>query len=325
MKLIDQFGRCISYVRISITDRCNFRCTYCMGDKTAFVPRDRLMTLEELYLAARAFCELGVGKIRFTGGEPLVRHNALWLFRKVSKLPGLREQVLTTNGSQLGKRAKQLREAGIRRLNISLDTLKPERFRHITRTGDLRNVLRGIDAAKEAGFEHIKINAVVLKNHNHDEVTELVRFAVDKELDITFIEEMPMVLSNQHDLAYYSSDAVKRDLEQCFELIPSAQDTGGPARYFKLPGAPNTRIGFISPHSHNFCDTCNRVRLTTEGKLLLCLGQEHSVDLRKVIRDCPGDLDRLKQAIVNAMTLKPRGHEFNHEAPLTRNMNVTGG
>lgn len=327
-RLVDNFGRTVNYVRISVTDRCDFRCVYCMGEEMAFVPRAQLLTLEELALLARAFTELGVGKIRITGGEPLVRRNVLKLFGDIGALPGLRELTLTTNGSQLQHMAADLRAAGVRRVNISLDSLDAERFRRITRNGDLSVVLAGIDTALGAGFERVKINAVILRNRNHDEVTDLVRFARDHAMDISFIEEMPLGVIGDHDRAeaYYSSDAIRADLERAFTLVPTTENTGGPSRYYRIPGT-DTRVGFISPHSHNFCDTCNRVRLTCEGRLLLCLGQEHSVDLRHVLRANPGDLTVLKQAIRDSMRIKPKGHEFDLAAKpvIVRHMNVTGG
>ena len=327
-RLVDRYGRTVNYVRISVTDRCDFRCVYCMDEEMQFVPRARLLTLEELALCAQAFSELGVGKIRITGGEPLVRSNVLKLFREIGAMPGVRELVLTTNGSQLPKMAKQLKQAGVRRINISLDSLDADRFRDITRVGDLSKVLAGIDAAQQAGFERIKLNSVILKNRNHDEVTGLVRFASSRGMDISFIEEMPLGVIGDHDRAeaYYSSDQIRRDLEQSFTLIPTTESTGGPSRYFKL-AETGTRVGFISPHSHNFCGDCNRVRLTCEGRLLLCLGQEHSVDLRAVLRSHPGDIGKLKQAIRDSMHIKPKGHEFDLGAKpvIFRHMNVTGG
>ena len=327
--LIDKFGRTVNYVRISVTDRCDFRCIYCMEEEMTFVPRAQLLTLEELSLIGRAFVELGVRKIRITGGEPLVRRNVLQLFQNLGQLPGLEELVTTTNGSQLPALAADLKAAGVSRINISLDSLVPEKFRRITRVGDLSKVLAGIDAALAAGFEKIKINAVILKNRNHDEVVDLVRFAIAKRLDITFIEEMPLGQIDEHDRAeaYYFSDVIRRDLEAVYTLIPTTESTGGPARYYKLSDNPDTKIGFISPHSHNFCDSCNRVRLTCEGRLLLCLGQEHSVDLRHVIRSHPGDMDRLKQAIRTSMDIKPKGHEFDLRAKpvIFRHMSSTGG
>ena len=327
-QLIDNFNRVVDYLRISVTDRCDFRCVYCMDEKMQFVPRARLLTLEEIAFIARAFSELGVKKIRITGGEPLVRRNIIKLFEDIAALPGLHEVVITTNGSQLTRLAQPLKDAGVRRINISLDSLNPEKFRRITRIGRLDKVLAGIDAALEAGFERLKLNAVILKNRNDDEVIDLTRYAAGRNMDISFIEEMPLGVIGDHDraLAYYSSDEIRRDLESVFTLVPTTETTGGPSKYFRL-AETGTRAGFISPHSHNFCDRCNRVRLTAEGHLLLCLGQEHSVDLRKMARAHPGDMERLKQAIRASMRIKPRGHDFNlREKPVIfRHMNVTGG
>jgi cyclic pyranopterin phosphate synthase len=327
-KLVDRFGRRVSYLRISVTDRCDFRCVYCMSEDMTFLPRARILTLEELAEVGYAFSELGMRKIRITGGEPLVRKNVLWLFQRLGRLSDLEELVLTTNASQLERYAAPLKDAGVRRLNISLDSLRPDRFRRITRVGELDKVMRGIRAARAAGFERTKLNAVILKNRNHDEVLDLVRFAMDNGLDISFIEEMPLGVIGDHDRAeaYYSSDRIMQDLSEHFMLVATTETTGGPSKYFRVPGI-DTRIGFISPHSHNFCGDCNRVRVTAEGRLLLCLGQEHSVDLRRVLRANPGNRERLKQAIIDAMAIKPKGHEFDLAAqPLVfRHMNATGG
>jgi cyclic pyranopterin phosphate synthase len=326
--LIDRFGRRVNYVRVSITDRCDFRCLYCMSEDMTFLPRAQILTLEEIFTVCRAFVELGVDKIRITGGEPLVRKGALDLMRQIGGLSGLRELVLTTNGSQLEKSAAELKAAGLKRINVSLDSLDAGRFRAMTRIGDLRQVLRGIDAALAEGFERLKINAVILKNRNHDEVGDLVAFAVGRKIDISFIEEMPLGVVNGHDRAeeYYSSDEIKRDLERHFELLPTPETTGGPSHYYRVAGT-GTRVGFISPHSHNFCGACNRVRVTAEGRLLLCLGNEHSVDLKRVLRANPGDGDRLRKAIVEAMALKPERHHFDLKAQpvIFRHMSVTGG
>ena len=326
--LVDRFGRVVDYVRLSVTDRCDFRCVYCMAEDMEFLPRARILTLEELAQVGRAFAELGVRKLRITGGEPLVRNNVLKLFEDLGRLPGVDELVLTTNGSQLPRLAGALRAAGVRRINISLDSLDPARFRRLTRTGDLTQVLAGIDAARAAGFERIKLNTVILRNRNEDEIVPLVEFAAARDLDIAFIEEMPLGVIGDHDRAeaYFSSDDIRAVLAQHYTLVPTTESTGGPARYYRSPEL-GIRIGFISPHSHNFCDDCNRVRVTAEGRLLLCLGQEHSVDLKQVLRSHPGDQDRLKQAIVDAMAIKPKGHEFNlHEQPLIfRHMSHTGG
>jgi len=326
--LVDRFGRHVSYLRISVTDRCDFRCVYCMSGEMEFLPRSQILTLEEVASIARAFVDLGVTKIRITGGEPLVRRNVIWLFRTLGRLPGLRELTLTTNGSQLARWAGPLRAAGVRRVNISLDSLRPERFRAMTRVGDLERVLEGIAAAREAGFERIKLNCVILRNRNHDEIPDLVRFAVERDMDISFIEEMPLGDIDDHDrfAAYCSSDEVLQEVSRHFDLLPTTESTGGPSRYHRIAGT-HSRVGLISPHSHNFCESCNRVRLTTEGRLLLCLGQEHSVDLRRVIRSDPGDPARLRQAIVDSMAIKPKGHDFNLQGQpvILRHMNVTGG
>ncbi|WP_411726653.1 GTP 3',8-cyclase MoaA [Methyloglobulus sp.] len=327
-QLIDRFGRKVDYLRISITDRCDFRCVYCMSEEMTFLPREHVLSLEELYFIAQAFAELGVKKIRVTGGEPLVRRGALELLQNIGRIDSLHELVLTTNGSQLERMALPLKKTGVKRINISLDTLDAGKFKAITRTGDLQQVLRGIDAARNAGFERIKINSVILKDKNHLEVVSLLQFAVDKGIDISFIEEMPLGMVSQHDRSssYYSSDCIKADLAAHFSLIASTEKTGGPSVYYKVQGT-QIRVGFISPHSANFCGSCNRVRLTVEGQLLLCLGNEHSVDLKQVIRSYPGDMDILKQAIVDAMLIKPEKHEFNiHEQPvILRHMSVTGG
>lgn len=327
-KLVDRFGRVVDYVRISVTDRCDFRCVYCMDEQMEFLPRARILTLEELALVGRAFAELGVKKIRLTGGEPLVRNNVMKLVRDLGRLTQLNELVITTNGSQLEKLADELVEAGVRRLNISLDSLDAERFRRLTRVGNLDTVLRGIEAARKAGFENIKLNAVILRNRNEEEVIPLVEFAGERGLDISFIEEMPLGVIGDHDRAeaYYSSDQIRADLESRFTLVPTTETTGGPSKYYRVRET-GRRVGFISPHSHNFCDDCNRVRVTVEGRLLLCLGQEHSIDLKAVLRAWPQDIDRLKQAIVDSMEIKPKGHDFNlNEQPLIfRHMSHTGG
>ncbi len=293
-----------------------------------FLPRAKVLTLEEMSVLSRAFVELGVSKIRITGGEPLVRKGVLGLFDEIGRLPGLNELVMTTNGSQLEKMADRLRASGVKRINISLDTLDAERFKKITRVGELDRVLRGIDAARQAGFEKIKLNAVILKNRNFDEVNRLTQFAVEKGLDISFIEEMPLGIVSDHDRAevYVSNDEVKEELEKEFKLTQTGETTGGPARYSRLDGS-QTKVGFISPHSHNFCSSCNRVRVTAEGRLLLCLGKEHSVDLRKVMRANPGDMEKLKRTLIEAMEIKPEGHEFNTDGQpvVFRHMSVTGG
>ena len=327
-KLIDKFGRQVTYVRISVTDRCDFRCVYCMSEDMEFLPREQILTLEEIERLSQAFVEMGVTKIRITGGEPLVRKDVVGMLANVAKLEGLEELVITTNGSQLVKLAQPLKDAGVKRINISLDSLDADKFKKVTRVGDLSVVLAGIQAAKKAGFEKIKLNAVILKNRNHDEVNELVQYAMNEGLDISFIEEMPLGAIDDHsrEEAYYSSDEIKRDIETQFELLPSTKNTGGPARYYSVNGYDNL-VGFISPHSHNFCDTCNRVRVTASGLLLLCLGQEHSMDLKSILRANPTDLNKVKQALIESMDIKPKGHNFDitEQPVIFRHMSVTGG
>jgi len=327
-QLVDRFGRTVDYVRISITDRCDFRCVYCMSEDMTFLPREQILSLEEIYLLAKCFTELGVGKIRITGGEPLIRRGALGLLQKIGALPLLDELVMTTNGSQLSTTAIQLQQAKVSRLNISLDTLNADKFKELTRTGDLNTVLQGIDAAIAAGFKNIKINTVILKNRNHHEVVDLVQFAMDSGIDISFIEEMPLGVIESHNRAeaYYSSDQIRADLAEHFNLESISETTAGPSDYYRIQGS-QTKVGFISPHSHNFCSTCNRVRLTTEGRLLLCLGNEHSIDLKAILRAHPNDTDILKQAMIDAMDIKPEKHEFDlSEQPIImRHMNTTGG
>ena len=328
VSLIDRFDRKISYLRISVTDRCDLRCIYCMSDDMQFVPRTQLLTLEEIVRIGKSFVDLGVNKIRITGGEPLTRRNILKVFEELGQLDGLDDLTITTNATQLTQYAQALHDAGVTRINISLDTLRPDRFRKITRVGQLGKTLSGIDAALAAGFQRIKINTVVLKHMNHDEVKDLVEFARNRGLDISFIEEMPLGMVNDHLRAqtYYSSDDILADLRQHYEIIATTEKSAGPSRYYRMPDS-ETRIGFISPHSHNFCDTCNRVRLTAEGRLLLCLGQEHSMDLRRVVRANPGDDEAVRKAIVQSMQIKPKGHDFdlNSQEVILRHMNVTGG
>jgi cyclic pyranopterin phosphate synthase len=327
-KLVDRFGRHVDYVRISVTDRCDFRCVYCMAEDMTFVPRAEVLSLEEIFQLAQAFTRLGVRKIRLTGGEPLVRNNVMSLFQRLGTLPGLDDLTLTSNGSQLTRLAQPLRDAGVNRINVSLDSLDPEKFRRITRTGNLEQVLAGLDAAAAAGFERIKLNAVILKGRNEDEILDLVHYAQTQQFDISFIEEMPLGLIDDHDraLSYCSTEEVREIIGGRYELIESDASTGGPSRYYSVPGS-TARIGFISPHSHNFCHLCNRVRVTVEGRLLLCLGNEHSVDLREIMRKPGATPDDLQHAIVQGMDLKPEKHHFNldGEPEILRFMNMTGG
>jgi cyclic pyranopterin phosphate synthase len=326
--LIDRFGRRVDYLRLSITDRCDFRCVYCMSEEMVFVPRKDILTLEEITRLCRAFVGLGVAKIRITGGEPLIRKGVLELLGELGKISGLEQLVLTTNGSRLRPMAEALKAAGIKRINVSLDTLNPEKFRKMTRTGELNAVLDGIEAALEAGFERVKINAVILKHRNHDEVNRLVDYAIARCMDLSFIEEMPLGQVEEHDRleTYYSSDEILRDLQKNHTLLATPETTGGPSRYWQVEGT-STRVGFISPHSHNFCAGCNRVRVTAEGRLLLCLGNEHSVDLKSILRANPDDDVVLRNALLAAMAIKPERHHFDlTEAPVIfRHMSVTGG
>ena len=328
--LIDRFGRRVDYVRLSITDRCDFRCVYCMAEDMTFVPKPDVLTLEELYRVARAFVDLGVGKIRLTGGEPLIRNNILSLVGRLGQLPGLEQLVMTTNGSQLQRLAMQLRQLGVKGINISLDSLQSRKFRSLTRHGNLDQVIAGIDAAIAAGFDNLKINAVILKGRNEDEVLDLVDFARQRRIDIAFIEEMPLGLIDEHDraLSFCGSDELRDIIGRQYTLksLGDPQGCAGPARYYRMSDS-QTRVGFISPHSNNFCHLCNRVRVTAEGRLLLCLGNEHSVDLRAVLRDPNYSPELLQWTIVNAMAIKPERHYFDHgDAPtVVRFMNMTGG
>lgn len=326
--LTDRFGRVINYLRLSVTDRCDFRCVYCMAENMVFVPRQQLLTLEELAFVGRAFVELGVSRIRLTGGEPLVRRNLMSLVHSLGKLPGLDELLLTTNGARLESVAGELVDAGVKRINVSLDSLQPLRFAAITRTGELYRVLSGIAAAKRAGTERVKINAVIMRDQNDDEIIALLDFALEHGLDISFIEEMPLGVTSRFDRQkeLISSQEIRTRIGSFYPLMASAETSPGPSRYYRIPGS-NSRIGFISPNTHNFCESCNRVRVTCEGQLLLCLGNEHSVDLRAVIRTHPGDMDILKNAIVEAMAIKPERHHFYDpdQPQVVRFMNATGG
>lgn len=325
--LNDGFGRTIDYLRLSVTDRCDFRCVYCMNEDVRFLPKPEILSLEELYRVARGFTELGVRRIRLTGGEPLVRPGIVDLCHQLSDLPGLEELTLTSNGSQLTRLADSLARAGVKRLNISLDSLRSMRFESLTRRNKLQQVLNGIDAALEAGFQRVKLNTVVMKGRNDDEIIDLLDFARSRAVDITFIEEMPLGdINHSRKESFCSSQQVQSLIDSQFHLISSTETTGGPARYFRMADSP-IRIGFISPYSNKFCDSCNRVRVTVQGQLLLCLGNEHSLDLRQLLRAHPDSLAPMKQAIRTAMGNKPRDHQFNHndEVQLVRFMNMTGG
>jgi GTP 3',8-cyclase len=327
MSLIDGFGRPITYLRLSVTDRCDFRCVYCMAEEMQFLPRDHILSIEEMTLVAQAFTQLGVSKIRITGGEPLIRRNINQLFHNLSLLSGLEEISLTTNGSHLEQHCHALVAAGIKRINVSLDSLHTDKFHQLTRTGNLSQVLRGIEAALATGL-HIKLNSVILKNRNSDEVIDLVKFALDKQIDISFIEEMPLGIIHEHQrkAEFISSADLREIIQQHYELHPTDAHTGGPSRYWTVTNHPSL-IGFISPHSENFCASCNRVRVTAEGKLLLCLGNEDNLDLRDIIRQHPNNIDMLKSRIIESMHYKPEKHQFTIESEpeIVRFMNMTGG
>ena len=327
-KLVDKFGRTVDYIRLSVTDRCDFRCVYCMTEDMKFLPRSQILSLEELYLVAKAFIELGVKKIRLTGGDPMVRSDVMSLIEKLGALPGLEELNLTTNGAQLDKYAPALKAAGVNRINISIDSLDAERFKRISRVGNLGKVLKGINAARSAGFDRIRLNSVIMRGYNEDEVIPLTEYALNRNIDIAFIEEMPLGEASDHDRedTTCSNDWVRNVIEEKYELLNSTAKTAGPSRYVQVVGKDN-RIGFISPVTHNFCEECNRVRVTVEGRLLLCLGNEHSIDLRAILRDETASFDDLKEAIVASMDIKPERHYFydtDHEQPV-RLMNMTGG
>ena len=327
-QLLDPFGRRITYLRLSVTDRCDFRCTYCMSEDMVFAPRAQILTLEELYAVADAFIGLGVKRIRITGGEPLVRKNLLSLLARLGARAELEDLAITTNGSQLAHLAPALREAGVDRLNISLDSLQRERFAAFTRRDSLGQVLQGIEAAQAAGFRRIKLNTVVQKGRNDDEVEDLVAFAVERGLDISFIEEMPLgsISSHERKVTLCTSDEVRTRVAERFQLLPSSHRTGGPSRYWQVVGS-DTQVGFISPHSRNFCGDCNRVRVTAEGKLVLCLGHEGALDLKALLRRHPGDGERLGAALIDALRLKPERHWFdaNEQVQVVRFMSMTGG
>ena len=325
--LIDPFGREINYLRLSVTDRCNLRCTYCMAEDMTFLPREKILSLEELRDAATAFVELGIRKIRLTGGEPLIRRDILKLVASLASFDGLDELTMTTNGIKLPSMAQSLRDAGVSRLNISIDSLRADRFKALTRVGDLQQVLDGIEAARAAQFKKLKLNAVILAGFNDDEVIDLAEFAVDRGMDISFIEEMPLgeITSHKRVKTQVSSVHIRQQLESKYTLLDSAETTGGPSRYVQVANTAS-KIGFISPLSNNFCEACNRVRLTVEGRLLLCLGNEHSADLRQILRSHPGDIEILKAAILEAIQNKPERHYFDpQETQILRFMNMTGG
>ena len=326
--LIDQFQRKINYLRLSITDRCDFRCVYCMNEDMTFLPRDEVLSLEESLRLVKIFTSLGVTKLRVTGGEPLVRKNIGWLFKELSQIEALKEVVLTTNGSQLVQHAPMLKNAHVNRINISLDSLDPVNFKKITRTGDLNKVLLGIDEAIQQGFSNLKLNTVLMKGINDHEAIDLVNFAIDKKMDISFIEEMPLGnIDHTRKDTFISNDEVLKNLQNYFNLIPTTFASGGPAKYWQLANQ-STKVGFISPHSHNFCDTCNRVRVSSKGELFLCLGQEEKIELMPLLRQYPNEDWPIQKAIIESMMVKPEAHDFNLEITqpaVVRFMSHTGG
>jgi cyclic pyranopterin phosphate synthase len=329
--LVDPFGRHVSYLRISVTDRCDLRCTYCMSEHMTFLPKRDLLTLEELDRLCSAFVARGVRKLRITGGEPLVRKNIGWLFRALSRHLGsgaLDELTLTTNGSQLARFAGELKDAGVRRINVSLDTLDVDRFRTITRWGDLAQVMAGIDAAEKAGLA-IKLNTVALKGVNEEEIDDLMRFAHGRGFDLTLIETMPMgEIDADRTGQYLPLSVVRARLMQRWTLEDIPFRTGGPARYVRVKETGG-RLGFITPLTHNFCESCNRVRLTCTGTLYMCLGQDDAADLRTPLRAGADDAPLLA-AIDEAISRKPKGHDFvidrrTKQPAVARHMSVTGG
>jgi cyclic pyranopterin phosphate synthase len=329
--MIDPFGRHISYLRVSVTDRCDFRCTYCMSEHMTFLPKKDLLSLEELERLCRAFIHKGVRKLRLTGGEPLVRKNIMSLIeglgREVSN-GNLEELTLTSNGSQLENFAQGLADNGVRRINVSLDTLDAQKFKEITRWGELGKVLRGIEAAQRAGLR-VKINTVALKGFNDAEALDLIHFAHSNDMDLTFIETMPMgEIEEDRTDRYLPISQLRSSLEETITLSPLRYATGGPARYFQVEQTGG-RLGFITPLTHNFCEGCNRVRLTCTGTLYLCLGQDDAADLRSVLRASPDD-QPLYTAIDEAISRKPKGHDFiidrkQSRPAVRRHMSVTGG
>ena len=329
--MIDPFGRTISYLRVSVTDRCDLRCFYCMAEDMTFLPKADLLTLEELDRLCTAFIARGVTKLRLTGGEPLVRRNVMSLVRSLSRhltSGALRELTMTTNGTQLARFASELADCGIRRINVSLDTLDAAKFRAITRWGELDHVLAGIEAARAAGLA-VKINAVALKNLNEDEIPSLIEWAHGSGMALTLIEVMPMgeIGAGRID-QYVPLSLVRARLSKQFTLTDLHESTGGPARYVRV-GETGGTLGFITPMTHNFCESCNRVRITCTGTIHTCLGQEDASDLRKPLRASPDD-EPLSQAIDRAIGTKPKGHDFiidrRHNRPsVSRHMSVTGG
>ncbi len=327
--LIDSFGRAVTYLRVSVTDRCDFRCVYCMAEDMTFVPRKELLSLEEIDRLVSAFILRGVRKVRLTGGEPLVRRNILWLIEALSRHlgNGLDELTLTTNGSQLQRYADALADLGVKRINVSLDTLEAAKFRVLTRWGDFDQVMRGIDAADRAGLE-IKINTVALRDCNEDEIEDLLRWAHGRGFDFTLIETMPMgeIDADRTD-QYLPLSLVRARLSQHFTLDDVAYRSGGPARYVRV-AETGGRLGFITPMTHNFCESCNRVRVTCTGTLYMCLGQEDAADLREPLRASQSDA-LLDAAIDEAMARKPKGHDFvidgRAKPAVSRHMSATGG
>ncbi len=329
--MTDSFGRTISYLRVSVTDRCDLRCFYCMSEDMTFLPKADLLTLEELDRLCSAFIARGVRKLRLTGGEPLVRRNVMSLVRSLSRhlaTGALRELTMTTNGTQLARYASELHDCGVRRINVSLDTLDPVKFRGITRWGEIDKVLAGIEAARAAGLA-VKINAVALKNLNEDEIPSLIEWAHGKGMDLTLIEVMPMGEIGEGRLdQYVPLSLVRARLAKQFTLSDLDESTGGPARYVRV-GETGGKLGFITPMTHNFCELCNRVRVTCTGTLHTCLGHEDAADLRKPLRASDDD-ELLSAAIDRAIGLKPKGHDFvidrRHNRPsVSRHMSVTGG
>ncbi len=331
--LIDPFQRAISYLRVSVTDRCDFRCVYCMSENMTFLPKKELLTLEELDRMCSAFVDLGVQKLRITGGEPLVRRGIMTFFNAMTRhldSGALQELTLTTNGSQLERFADDLFAAGVRRVNISLDTLDDQKFADITRWGRLPQVLRGVDAAQKAGMR-VKINVVALKGFNEDELLPIIQWCAERDMDLTFIEVMPMGdIGNEDRLGqYWPLKDLRAKLAEHYTLRDLAERTGGPARYVELEET-GQKIGFITPLTHNFCESCNRVRLTCTGELYMCLGQEDMADLRPALRNHPEDNAPLEVAIRDAIAHKPKGHDFDYsrqsvDGRVSRHMSHTGG